>query len=233
MANLLPYVVAPPGPARLDPLLRGVVRVDERRARIAVSTEADMASGIAVELDLNELSAGGSPRLADTAVLAMVHAATISDGAEQIDSHNNTVAPVSATELDALPPLVGAHQELFRLLVLLTRGSDCPWFSNVYTLTGFMFQPARKCRIYVQAARTQTRYGLQVPLLKASGQAIYGVGAGLVQELFARIREGQLHDEERLAIDDDYCDEVFDLTEWIDPPLPLTLPPAPPDTEFP
>jgi hypothetical protein len=235
--DALPYLVAPPGTGVAGVTLRGVTRADERYARIAVTADPAMASGVAAEIDLYDLADDGM-RGSGIAVAAMMDAAAAllrSDEQQmgRTDSHGNHVVSLPARDRPAPAPVVSARLALFGLFSQLTRGGDPPWFGDVYTFTGFMFQPEQHCRIYIRAGQTDTRYGLNIPLVKSNGHPIYGVGASLVQELFSKTREGQLKYEAHLHTADDYCDELLDLTRWVDPPMPRFIPPAPPGTEFP
>jgi hypothetical protein len=114
-------------------------------------------------------------------------------------------------------------QGLFRLLSLLDHGGDPAWFNDVYTFTGFMLRPADRCRIYIRAVESGRVHGIEIPLTHADGRAIFGVGGSLVQELAALVREGDLSVQPKVGGRDDYCDDVFDMTEWLDPPASAAL----------
>jgi hypothetical protein len=196
------------------------------------------ASGVAIEIFLPDFAKSGHLRGLND-VISCLHGAAADlrryteDASLARDSHSNVITQFSKQEWAHPTDESDAHHELFRLISHLARGRDSAWFSDVYTLTGFMLQADRRCRIYIQATLTGVTYGLEIPLVNSDGRAIYGVGSGLVQELFAKVREGQLLTEPTVAEADDYCEHLLDLTEWVDPPLAPTPPPAPPGTLFP
>ncbi|MGC9670366.1 hypothetical protein ACNTMW_27960 [Planosporangium sp. 12N6] len=230
LGSLLPFVVAPPGSV---PRLRGVVRVDAERARVALSDDASMASGVSAEFALPELFRDGSLRDVDLAIAYVF--SEIAQSLRQIsqnpllrkDSHANVVCAVSASELIGASAEVPPNQDLFRLLAQLYGGPALPQFREVYKFSGFMLRGPNRCRIYVQASSARTSYGLDIPLTRSSGESIFGVAAGFVQELASKLHtDGQLFDP-IINQPDDYCNRVYDLTSWINPPrMGFPLPPT-------
>lgn len=220
LRSTLPLLVtASPG----CPALRGIVRADDGHTRIALWA-ADTGPGIAGEFALESLAENGEVLRAEAAV---EHVRTVlavdphrhhSRPSLVRDSHGNTVVPVSPAEVDALAGQVGPEHGLTRLFTMLAYGGDPPWFSQVYTFTGFMLQPGDRCRAYVRAVDDGTTYGIDFPLRHADGHAIRGVAASLPQELESLIGVGDLAIQPRIDGPDDYCDVIVDLTRWVDPP---------------
>ncbi len=236
--ELLPYVVTPPGLSGPQVRLRGAVRVDSHRARVALCQHDTAASGVAIEIFLPDFAGSGHLRGLND-VISCLHGPGVDlrrytgDASLTRDSHSNVITRFSKQDWAPATDDADARQELFRLFSHLARGRDSAWFSDVYTFTGFMLQADRRCRIYIQDMLNGVTYGLEIPLVNAGGRAVYGIGSSLVQELFAKVREGQLLTEPAVEEPDDYCEHLLDLTEWVDPPLAPPPPPAPPGTLFP
>jgi hypothetical protein len=131
------------------------------------------------------------------------------------------VVLVSGTQLDQANADVLPDQELFQLFDLMHRGPFLDSVDGVYTFTGFMLIPNQRCRIYVRMTTTRTSYGLDIPLFRHGGGAISGITASFTQELAMKLHaDGELYDP---VVDraDDYCERVYDLSNWINPRRPV------------
>lgn len=225
LRSMLPLLVASPGPSpSAGPRLRGVVRADEAHARVALSADDRMASGVAAEFVLRSLMSDGRLTGVEKAVdhvrgpLASDLGRYLVGSARPRDSHHNVIVRVDLADASVLAGEGSPDQGLFRLLSLLDQGGDPAWFHDVFTFTGFMLQPAGRCRIYLRATESGRVHGVEIPLRHGDGRAIFGIGGSLVQELAALVREGDLAVQPRIDDRDDYCDDVVDMTGWVDPP---------------
>lgn len=237
--TLLPYVVAPPGSSPSpEPRLRGVVRVDDEHARVAFSEGFATDSGVALDVRLSDLTGDGTVRNVACVISSLwevarrLHAYR-NDQTLATDSHANVIVPFTPREPISEERDTETRNELFQFLNYLTRGSGPAWFEEALNFTGFMLQSNHRCRIYIRATRTAKVHGLQIPLRRSDGGSVYGLGGALVQELFAKVRAEDLRSEPKVGQHDDYSEVVYDLNEWVDPPMPLVFPPAPPGTVFP
>jgi hypothetical protein len=221
LRSAIPLVVAPLGPSSTGVVrLRGIVRASNGTARIALSRDSDMASGLAVEFPL---SAGGHPLVAEAAIdfmrstVAPDMARLSSLQPQHRDNHMNAV--IQASDAGFNPSTAGTSYDhsLFGLFSLLVHGGGFPWFEDVYAFAGFMLRPARRCRIYIRATDDGSLYGVEIPLTHSDGTLMGRFGGGLPQELTPLVRDGTLRAQPSIDDLDDYCAGVVDLTSRIDP----------------
>ncbi|MDH6462281.1 hypothetical protein M2302_002459 [Micromonospora sp. A200] len=215
--NLIPLVVAPPGPLpRNRPRLRGLVRVGDERVRVALTVDPSTADGVAIEFPLIE----GEEPLAAEAVVDFIRTVDVEDLVRavghrpQYDSHRNAVVDAGSVGFDAPRGESVTDLNLFALFSLLVHGGGFPWFEDVYTFAGFMLTGDGSCRCYVRVTGTGAVYGLDIPLRDTAGRPVSGY-TSLPQELTPLIREKDLFRQPQVDDEDDYCEAVHDLAQWV------------------
>ncbi|MDT5038710.1 MAG: hypothetical protein QOE03_3895 [Micromonosporaceae bacterium] len=221
LRSVTPLVVAPPGslPAYRT-TLRGVVRASNDVARIVVSNDVQMTSGLAVEFALSR----EGEALDVEAAIDCARTAPMLDNdqfrekqSQPFDSHGNVIVDASLLGFSDTAQTVSYDHALFRLFGLLTHGGGFPRFEDVYTFAGFMLRAGNKCRIYIRVTGNGQVYGVEIPLTSTAGKITRSFGGSLPQELVPLVREGDLLIQPRINDPDDYCVAVFDMTTWVDP----------------
>lgn len=217
LRSLIPLVLSPADPAQSGNVrLRGVVQSGESRARIAFSRDAEMREGVGFDFPL-EIQ--GEPLPVDSAIdwmradgiasfdnRAKLHGVTT-------DSHRNSY--VDGIQAGFLPSATPSYDHtLFGVLSILVHGGGFPWFEDVFTCSGFMLRPASKVRLYLRLTEKATVWGVDVPLVNARTHAPVGLGV-LPQELHSLLSDGQSLPAPTVDESDDYCSEIFDMTDWL------------------
>ncbi|MEU6185950.1 hypothetical protein [Nocardia sp. NPDC047038] len=191
LCRAIPLVLAPAGTA-VAPRVWGVVRADSGHARIVLSPDAAMVSGIAVDYELASGTLFDVTGAIDHARFTIAPAVTqlLVDHEDQPrDSHGNTVLAAADTGFDYTAGADSGDQRLFSLFSLLV-GGGLPWFADDYTFAGFLYTDADTCRIYIHVTRTDRTYGID---LAVSGDDGRPTGyAYLAQELAPLARTGDL-----------------------------------------
>ncbi|NYF54572.1 hypothetical protein [Micromonospora purpureochromogenes] len=215
--NLIPLVVMPPGPLPRDRLrLRGLVRVGAERVRVAVTVDPSTAAGVAIEFPLTE----GEEPLAAEAVVGFIRTVDVKDLVRVVghqpryDNHRNAVVDAESVGFRALRGESATDLNLFALFSLLVHGGGFPWFEDVYTFAGFMLTGDGPCRCYVRVTGTGAVYGLDIPLRDTAGRPLSGF-TSLPQELAPLIREKDLFRQPQVDDEDEYCEAVYDLSQWV------------------
>ncbi|GAA0713967.1 hypothetical protein Drose_25940 [Dactylosporangium roseum] len=221
LRGVIPLVVVPPGSLPPSgPRLRGAVRASNERARIAVSDDARMTSGVGVEF---ELSGAGQPLDVRAAidyvrfVLPGQLDAIRNQPSRRYDSCMNVIVEAATLGFSQQHEALHHDQSLYTLLNLMVQGGGSPWFEEFYTLAGFMLVGDHRCRIYIRIMDSGVTYGLEIPLLRRDGKVLQHFGGSLPQELVPLLREGQLVNQPVVDTRDDYCAAVFDMARWIGP----------------
>ncbi|MCY1144518.1 hypothetical protein OWR29_41525 [Actinoplanes sp. Pm04-4] len=198
------------------PRLRGVVRASESHARIVVSSDLSMSTGVAFQFPLRLES--GDPLPAGAAIdwVRESDSAGIRGSAEKpdrgLDSHGNAI-------VDAIDAGFDPHREtaldhgLFGLLSMLIHGGGYPWFEDTYTSMGFMLRPSEQARLYVSLTGRRTVWEADIPLRHPRTHRPVDYGS-LPQELASLLRDGERLPGKTVTGRDDYCSEVFDMSEW-------------------
>ncbi|MGV9971127.1 hypothetical protein [Nocardia beijingensis] len=217
LCRTIPLVLAPAGTA-VGPRVRGIVCADSGHARIVLSPDAVMISGIAVDYELASdtmlLDVTGAIDHARFTIAPAVTQLLADHEDQQRDSHGNTVLAAADTGFDYTAEADSGDQRLFSLFSLLV-GGGLPWFADDYTFAGFLYTDADTCRIYIHVTRTDRTYGID---LAVSGDDGRPTGyAYLAQELAPLARTGDLARQPVLDDTDDYCDSVVDLRAWMGP----------------
>lgn len=204
LRGTIPFVLAPVGASPGTRQLRGVVRVDQDRARLVFTDDATMTHGVAFEISL----LGGSDPDADMwGELGRVRALAAEEWTSDTrDSHHNLI--VGAAKAGDRPAEL-LDQALYGLFSTFFGAGGIPWYADVYTFAGFMRLPEHRTRVYLRDERDDVTYGVQVP-----GRDGYG---SLPQELVPLIRERQFQFHPLLDDADDYCSAVYDLTAFTGP----------------
>ncbi|WP_174189703.1 hypothetical protein [Nocardia barduliensis] len=217
LCRTIPLVLAPAGVA-VGPRVRGVVRAGSGHARIVLSPDATMGSGIAVDYELTPDGGlldvtGAVDHARFTVAPAVAHLlAAHRDGTR--DSHGNTVLAAADSGFDYAGSADSGDQRLFSLFSLLV-GGGLPWFADDYTFAGFLYTEADNCRVYIRVTRTDRTYGIDLAVSGSDGRPIgYSY---LAQELAPLARSGDLERQPVLDDTDDYCDAVVDLRAWMGP----------------
>jgi hypothetical protein len=221
LRSIIPLLVAPPGPLpSRGPRLRGVVRVDHGSARVVLSDDPTMTSGLAVQFALSSSDRALNVEAAIDYLRAnvatdMVRFHSLLTGGW--DSHHNLI--VKASEFGFSNSGQGAFYDhsLFGLASLLVHGGGFPWFEDLYTFAGLMLRGGNKCRIYIRRAKDRKNYGIEIPLSGADGRTAHGFGGSLPQELAPLVRGGDLFLQPTVDDHDDYCGEIFDMARWVSP----------------
>lgn len=222
IGEVVPLLLARPSSSPSTSVrLRGIVRSGDETTRISVSGDRDFANGQAVEIHLQDLYEDSMLGPVDDVVSFVRNellngSGTASLGSiDQIDSHGNVIHP--------MPEIWNRHQDahveqnLFRLFSLMHRGPILESVEGVFAFSGFMLQPGERCRLYCRMVRTRNSYGFEIPLRRRRDGSPTGISTSLRQELTAKLgSQGRLFDPV-LAEADDYCDHVYDLTDWLDP----------------
>ncbi|MEU6832822.1 hypothetical protein ABZ894_29610 [Nocardia beijingensis] len=213
----IPLVLAPAG-TTVGPRVRGVVRAGSGHARIVLSPDAAMVSGIAVDYELTSgaglLDVSGAIDHARFTIAPAFTQLLVDHEDQPRDSHGNTVLAAADTGFDYTAVADSGDQRLFSLFSLLV-GGGLPWFAGDYTFAGFLYTDADTCRIYIHVTRTDRTYGID---LAVSGDDGRPTGyAYLAQELAPLARTGDLARQPVLDDPDDYCDSVVDLRAWMGP----------------
>jgi hypothetical protein len=218
LCRAIPLVLAPAGNAA-GPRVRGVVRAGSGHARIVLSSDAAMSSGVAVDYELTPdvgglLDVTGAVDHARFTVGPAVTRLLAVHSDRPRDSHGNTVLAAVDSGFDYTGSVDSGDQRLFSLFSLLV-GGGLPWFADDYSFAGFMFVEADTCRIYVRVTRTDHTYGIDLAVSGTDGRPT-GY-AYLAQELAPLARNGDLARQPVLDDSDDYCDAVVDLRAWMGP----------------
>ena len=219
LRSTIPLVLAPPG--RLPPVdarIRGVVRADPTHARVVLSADIDLSTGLAVDFDLTPDAE------ALNVATAVEHARfTVAPGISELlarhqqrprDSHSNIVVPAVETGFDNIAGSSYPAQDLFGLFSVLVHGGGFPWFEDLYTFAGFMLTHPDVCRIYLRVTNSGVTYGIDLPLAMTDGRSGSGF-SNLAQELAALVGDGTLATRKMLDNTDDYCTAVVDLSAWL------------------
>jgi hypothetical protein len=217
LRNLVALVVDPFSPR--DPeftRLCGVARLDGQRARVVLNAGIRAVPGVAVEFDLTpQQSTFDVPAAIEFCRrLGAAELSRIARSNRTSDSHGNVV--VTANDL-------GFHEQSFEaprdiallsLFSVLVHGGGFPWFEEVFSFNGFMLTASDRFRLYLKKTDTNQTLGVEIPERAPGGTPLTGFTA-LPQELFALIRKGEIFRLECRDMTDDYCDSVFDLSEWL------------------
>ncbi|MFI7573933.1 hypothetical protein [Micromonospora sp. NPDC049497] len=225
LSVMLPLILGPPGSATASlPRLRGVVRADDRRSRVALSGDASMTSGVAVEVSLPDLYRDWTLHDVD-AVLAHVRTVLVeatghaaSPATLRTDCYGNTLIALSAAEIASARLTIAPEQTLLHLFHLMQRGPIRESVDDVYAFTGFMLHGGDRCRIYIRVLESGVSYGLDIPLIDGNGNTILGLSAAFGQELAMKLGADGVLYEPVVDQADDYCALVYRLDSWIEPP---------------
>ncbi|WP_280495945.1 hypothetical protein [Nocardia asiatica] len=218
LRTMIPLIVAPLGP--LPPTgvqLRGVVRVNDERVRVALSDGARMLPGLAVEFDLaRDADASSVGPIMDhvRANVAPRMTQLMATYPQTSDTHSNVVIHASATGFDPSAASLYYDQGLFSVFSLFVHGGGFPWFEEDYTFGGFMFRSDHTCRIYIRITATDEIYGFDAPINGPHGPGVFGYGL-LPQELAPLARTGDLASKTIVDDTDEYCLAVVDLSSWV------------------
>ena len=222
LRQALPLLVAPPGslpPAGLH--LRGIVRSAPTKALVVFSRNSQVSPGIGCEFDL----VSGQNQLRVDAAIDWLRVA-IPDldlpsgevSSARNDSHGNYIVSAAAAGFAGNSDPVWYDQNLFGMLSIFVHGGGFPWFEEIFTCQGFMLLDSNTCRIYVRInADDDGIVGLDIPLNRADGAIIAGMGGNFPQELASVIGSNTLRNQPQVPTRDEYCAKVYDMARWIDP----------------
>jgi hypothetical protein len=203
LRSAIPLVLAPVGASPATRRLRGVVRVDTGHARVAFTDDPATSHGVAFHITLPDTH---QPDYAHTTLARLRILATEHWTSDTHDSHHNLI-------VDAAPagdrPGDFADQNLYNLFSTLLGASGVPWYTDTFTIAGFMLIPADHIRLYTHDERSGLTYGAQFP--------VHGGYSNLAQELMPLIREGHLQQLPRIDDADDYCAAVYDISTFTGP----------------
>lgn len=218
LRSIAPMVVSPLGVRdETRTRLRGIVRSSETQARIVLTNDPAMRAGVGFQFPLmrdahEPLSAGGAIDWVRTVDLDRVDYRANQTNAV-IDSHGNTIVDAVPAGFDMQSGSAYDHN-LFGLLSILIHGGGFPWFENIYTCAGFMLLPADRVRVYLSLTERSTVWGVEVPLLDPRNSRPIEYGS-LPQELASLLRDGGRIPGSTVGSKDDYCAEVFDMSDWV------------------
>jgi hypothetical protein len=217
LRSMVPFVLDPLGLSPSSAIaLRGVVRTSHR-ARVAISQDSDLASGVAVEFELGHgsrvLDVEAAVRYLQSNAAQILRRPVASDAI--FDSHHNVLVNATAAGFGTEAPRSSYDQSLFGLFSILVHGGGFPWFEDVLTFDGFMFPNRTTCRVYLRIADSGRVVGIEVPLLTVDGQPRHRFAGSLPQELASLVRAGDLLNQPQVDQRDEYCAVIFDMSSWV------------------
>lgn len=210
---LLPYLFTTP---LTDLRLRGVVRTNDGHARIALSVDATLSSGVALDIDLrNRLQGYEMEYIVDFVRSSFApKIPTWLDTDLPIDSHDNIVVSEHASGLlDTDKGSALARHPSRALHDLLMQALGQSYSPMNYDLIGFMLLDAQTCRIYLRTA-TEGVVGIHLTTNAP------GVSGTFATELDSYAETANLLVYPHIDAHDDYCTTIVDMTQLVDPPYP-------------
>jgi hypothetical protein len=223
LRQALPLVVAPAGSRPPgDPRLRGVVRSALRRARVILSRDPQMLSGIGFEFDLvddeAEISVDGLIDWLRFEAPGLGHTSATDDAPIGQDAHSNSIFDANRAGFSSSSVPVSADNNLFSMLSIFVHGGGFPWFDDIYSCMGFMRLGNDACRVYIRGrSQSDKTVGLDIPLRATDGKIRSGMGGNFPQEIASLVSSDTLQVQPRSPLSDEYCEYAFEMAKWVDP----------------